>query len=178
MKTLIKSTWRNRQYNLLALEGKYNGFILASLSIIPHTGCWTLWDIRLTKHRLPCKYSDLSNLEEHFIDSDDELNFFTSKLSVYEYDPVNKKLIWNTMDGTVKGHENINGFKPAWDSKVSAEGGYFSKKEGLEKLKEIQHYWLDKPDFANEYRLPNLHSKPSSFNLSFDYRFPQLTAVS
>jgi hypothetical protein len=115
--------------------------ILASMTLLEGTGCWRLEDVRLHQYANPSSFfgQKADDYCAQYIPKDaDEAEFVKSLLR--EHQEYEGKILWCTFEGIVRGHPEINGYKPVrWAGFDQA--GYFSLAEGLEKLCEIKSFW-------------------------------------
>lgn len=174
MKTKIKC-FKNSYYQLLVFspENPKEGLIVATLSSYFNSGCWRLTDVRLSEHKDPCDVNILDSAEDYLStckpENQEEAEFYKSKLKSFrEMD--DGKLVWSTFDGLVKGHDSINDYQPKRHYDFHGPG-YFSKKEGYEKLKEMQEFWESVEDLSKPWRIENPHSQPDAGSIRMDYHW-------
>lgn len=144
--------------------------VLASMTLYEGTGCWTLIDIRLTKHRKPSKYSGSPSSDDYHAqlkpETEDAAEFIKSQLREYIED--SEGIIhWCNFDGIVKGKEYVNNYRPH-NPLDFHPWGYFSRDEGVKVLKEIKAFWDDYDGDPSKVRLPNSNRQASLSELLFE----------
>lgn len=142
--------------------------VLASMTLHEGTGCWQMTDLRLSKHQKPSEYSGCliaDKINAHITYKNDiEKEIALKMLREYEIDEEKKTITWCTYDGLIKGHESIDGYAPPWASKRL---GFFTQKEGVQKLHEIKAFWdVFEGDFESA-RQPNPLRQPFDSDIRF-----------
>lgn len=136
---------------------------LAVLEEHEGTGCWCLSDIRLAPYQCVSAYSAMHDADAYCSSfspkSPDEANFVKSLLREYK-ELEDGTILWATFNGLVRGHPDINGYKPARWADFD-QVGYFSFKEGLEHLKEMREFWATFEGDPNTVKLDNPHHQVS-----------------
>lgn len=136
--------------------------VLAVLSNYADSSCWTLEDIRLTKYRNIGRYwaQSADTFTACYCPKDEsESAYVKSKLHDYHETPEGE-LLWCTFDGIVKGQPEINGYTPPQYAGFN-RSVYFSRQEGLQKLKEIKVFWDDLENLEKNWRIENPNAQAS-----------------
>lgn len=162
MKTRIANR-RNTHYELVIDDGSKGDDlkVLAGMTLFEGTGCWMLTDIRLHQHRTPSPYSgDLlgDDVSSHFKPKDAEESAFVQSLLREFLIEADGSIHWSTFEGLVRGQPR----SCSW-SKSSHNGiGYFSRAEGLARLKEIQKFWDAYEGDPADAKIDNPNRQPNA----------------
>lgn len=126
-------------------------------------GCWCLSDTRLAPHQCVGAYSAMHNADAYCSSFKPrclaEAAFVKSLLREYQ-ELENGTILWATFNGLVRGHPDIDGYKPAKWANFD-QVGYFSYKEGLERLREMREFWTAFEGDPNTVKLDNPHHQLS-----------------
>lgn len=151
-------------------KGAEKPFILAAATLHEGTGCWQIVDIRLTRFCVPSEYScsliadDITAVFSPR--TTEEADIAKSMLREYREVPVTNnpslppRIVWCTFDGILRGHPSVGGYSPKRHFDFE-QAGYFSYKEVLRKLAEIQSSWGDFTGDPRTFRLANPDRQPS-----------------
>ena len=141
MKTRISHFHRGRRIELIVDDGTkgMERKVLASMSHMEATGAWMRTDIRLHRHQRPSAFSGgLSGTDVYCSitpANEDEARYVRSLLR--DFVEENGVIRWSTFEGLVKGTPREGGVFLADINHV----GFFTKKEGLAYLAEVQTWW-------------------------------------
>lgn len=175
MKTRIRHL-RGR-IQLVIDEGARKGDVLASMDHWEGTLCWDLQDLRYSVHRTPNRYGDCAAhhiCASYRLAPGQALEDVTKHLARWYFNEATREVTWNPMNGQIKGQPEIKGSNPGFRGRAAAEGGYFSRADGLAWLKEAQAYWATQPEWSETCRIPNPHAQISETGLFFKVSHPEL----
>lgn len=150
------------------LKSRNDSDILAVLTHHADSGCWLLEDIRLTKSSPVGRYWSQSAdafMATFLPVNESEAAYLKSKLKDYQVEP-DGTLLWCTFDGIVKGQPEINGYKPRRYADFD-QPGYFSRKDGLQKLTEIKAFWDGINNLDEHWQIENPNAQPSMSDIMF-----------
>ena len=121
------------------------------------TDCWNLVDIRLKKHPQLSPYGCSIGADAYhatFVPRDEqEAEMVMSTLREYRVE-TDGSIHWCTFDGIVRGHPEIDGYRPPRYLDFH-EAGYFSRLEGMAKLCEMKAFWDAHPGSLADARIDN-----------------------
>lgn len=155
MKTRIGYACRNSVIELLIDDGTKgpDRKVLASMTLFEGTGAWMMMDIRLARYRKPSAYSGsliADDIRTTFKpDSAEDAERVKSWLREYTEDELG--IHWSTYEGLVRGQPRDGALWIARNNHI----GFFSRKEGLAHLKEIQAWWTDYEGDSEDAKLDN-----------------------
>jgi hypothetical protein len=146
--------------------GEANGTNLARMELFEGTGCWRLSDMRLKRQIVHLsKYSSSIGAEHYHATfkpkNHKEGDLARSVLREFVTDP-DGTISWCTFDGIVRGHPSVNGYTPPTYADFD-QAGWFSRKEGLERMNEIKAFWdgYEGDPMATVIHNPNLQPTES-----------------
>lgn len=175
MKTKIKYTCRNSQIELVLDNGAEERQVVAGMTLFEGTGAWMLVDVRLHQYCIPHPYSGGLNSDwiqnEIRPKSDEEREFVKSQLREYE-EHEDGSISWCPFEGVVKGTPRENSFLGR-----NNHIGYFSKKEGLEYLKNAQEWWSKYEGPLAKAKIDNPNRQPTASDLRCDFRIKSQNAA-
>lgn len=166
MKSVLSYTCKNRVIELVLGENPKSSDrkVVASMTLFEGLGAWVLVDLRLARHRMPSPYSGglpAEAIHAHVQpESDAEARLVRSLLREYWEDE--DGIHWCTFDGLVRGPRRL-------DSHVDEalrQVGFFSRKEGLAYLKEVQLWWAAFEGELRAARLANPNAQASEMQVS------------
>ena len=140
--------------------------VLAAMTRFADAPCWMLVDVRLTKYMSPNPY--VAGLPGEYYatyfkpESPEEAEFAKSKLREYREES-DGTLVWCTYEGIVKGTPEVDGYTPPG---VNHNGGYFSKRDGMARLLEIQKFWTTFE--GGDFRIENPFRQPTETSMRFE----------
>ena len=168
MITKIRYFYRNQVIVLVGTEEPFKNKVFSALSHSEGTRCWDLWDVRYSRLRPPLEMKYTNSAENihasAYVENEEELEFVTSLLRKYQTrfykDHPHLTIIdWCPMNGFIKGSPTIKGYSP-FKGSIRSEVGYFSRKEGLERLKKFQEEYLLLESFTEKDRIINPDAQP------------------
>jgi hypothetical protein len=141
--------------------------VLAGMTEDEGTGCWQLIDVRLAKYGKPNPYAGSGSADtycaNYLPETPEDREIVKSMLREYT-ELEDGTILWCSFEGVVRGAPSVNGYSPVkWANFDQA--GYFSRAEGLERLKEIQAFW-------------EAHEGDLGVKIDNPHRQPTLTEVS
>lgn len=173
MKTKIIYTNRNTCVELIIDEPvpREERRTLAAMSLFEGTGAWMMTDIRLAKYRAPSRYSGSIMADDVCTGfkpkNKDDAEYIRSRVKVlYEEDGV---IYWCPFEGLVPGTPREGEFLETMN-----HVGYFTKQEGLAKLKEIQQFWDTYEGDPAKAKIPNPNRQPSFSDISAELSFRKM----
>lgn len=136
--------------------------VLAGMTEDEGTNCWTIVDVRLSRHRRPNPYGGSGAADDYCAsykpDTPEDAQTVKSMLREYK-EMADGTILWCSFDGIMRGAPTVNGYAPAkWENFDQA--GYFSRAEGLAHLKEIQAFWEAHEGDLN-VKIDNPHRQPT-----------------
>jgi hypothetical protein len=163
MKTNINKTeiiYREGQIALVLVESDvapWERNRVAEMVEYGGTNCWSLVDIRLKKYPQLSTYGCSTCADDYHTsfkpENDLEAKIVKSHLREYRED-ADGSIHWCTFNGIVRGGHVVDGYRPVRYLDFN-QAGYFSRKEGLAKIREMKEFWdahvgtLDSARIAN-----------------------------
>lgn len=145
-------------------RGEYD--VVAAMTLYEGTGCWQLVDVRLGQYMRPHPYAGGLSADHfhasHSPDSPEEAEFVKLLLREYVEDK-DGSLHWCSFEGIVRGQPTVKGYAPP--SFGQSQAGYFSQKDGLAKLKEIQEFWESYEGSPAAAKVDNPHRQPTQSSI-------------
>ena len=147
---------------------------LANLELFEGTGCWALTDVRLAPHQVPSEYSaghSAESFQAVFVPENDRQREIARRLLRRYREDADGSIRWCTFDGIVRGYAHVNGVRPP-NSTDFHDCGYFSRREGIAQLREMQNWWAHysgDPKYA-KIDNPNLQLTSSQLQLEVHLR--------
>lgn len=160
MKTKIIHTHRNSCVELIIDEPVPGAErrVLAAMTLFEGTGAWMMTDVRLHQHMKVSRHSGslrASDIHSFYEPKDEEqAKYLRSRLHTYSENE--EGFHWSTYEGLILG-------TPREGDWISDKNhiGFFTKQEGLEKLKEIQAFWDDFEGDPDSVKIDNPLRQPS-----------------
>ena len=130
--------------------------------------CWRLNDIRLCEYPVLSKYGcSISGETYHSSYSpktDEEREVVRTMLREY-WEAEDGSIHWCTFDGVVRGHADVDGYKPKTYLNFD-QAGFFSYKEAMAKLLEIKSFWDSYQGNFTDAKILNPHKQPNLIELT------------
>jgi hypothetical protein len=143
--------------------------VLAQADSYADCGCWHVSDVRLAKYVRPSPYSGSVSAEHCHADfrpdTPEEAVFVRTLLREVQEDP-DGTIRWCTFEGIVRGLPEVNGYKPPTYAGFE-QAGYFSQREALQKLVEIQLFWNSFEGDAGTVKIDNPNRQPTLTEIGF-----------
>ena len=151
---------------------------VAELTEDEGTDCWQLVDIRLKAFPQLSKYGCSTGADDYHAtftpENEQQADRVKSMLRDFRED-ADGSIHWCTFNGIVRGHSEVNGYRPARYLDFD-QAGFFSREEGLEKLQAIKRFWDAHTGSLAEARIDNPHRQPSESEVYFALRFGAVVA--
>ncbi len=142
--------------------------VLAAMTDYDGEDLWQLTDVRLSRYRMPSPYFGgliADDLRATIMPTSDEHSeFVRSRLREF-IEGQDGRLHWCTFDGIVRNEASTE--KPRWVKLDQA--GFFTKEEGLLRLREMQEFWVNFDGDPATVKILNPHSQPSESALNAEW---------
>jgi hypothetical protein len=136
--------------------------VLAQMSHMEGTGCWSITDIRLSRQCTAHKYSCSEIAEDfhaHIIpESVEEAAFIKSRLREY-HELENGTIVWCTFRNIVRGESSVKGYTPPTSTGFHPPV-YHSRADGLAYLKALQVFWEGHEGPTEDAKVENPDNQP------------------
>jgi hypothetical protein len=143
--------------------------VLAQMDSYADCGCWHVTDVRLAQYVQPSPYSGSVSAEHYHSDflpeSADEAALVRSLLREYQED-ADGTVRWCTFEGIVRGQPEVAGYRPVTYAGFD-QAGYFSQREALAKLVEIQKFWNSFEGNPATVKIENPNRQPTQSAVMF-----------
>lgn len=144
-KLIIDDEKINQQYDCSNKDPIVLGHIINFFD----SGCWSVCDYRLTKHRSPSPYLE-EGVEQYWYTTEEEKLFVLSNLNTYRINQDTKLITWHRFDIYAFDGDNLNHTDSR--GKIQNEVARFTFKGALQRLKEQKEFWshFDGDDLSND----------------------------
>jgi hypothetical protein len=136
--------------------------VLAQMTHMEGTGCWSITDIRLSRECRAHQYSCSEIAEDfqaHIIpESPDEAAFIKSRLREY-HELENGTILWCTFRNIVRGQSSVKGYTPPTSTGFHPPV-YHSRADGLAYLKALKVFWDEHEGPTEAAKVVNPDNQP------------------